>query len=219
MKRRVLGFALIGAFLLTASARAEEDYTPVRFVAGNVPVQPPLASNGGVVILEIDVAPSGIVVEATPLADAPPFTEALTREVRLWTFRPAEEDGSAVSGKALVVGVFRPPVLLGTGLPELNVVHSASEEVPYPLETVTPSYPPTALYEGVGLVEVDIDARGTVKDARLRTSAAAYDELALEAAKAFRFRPAHRHGKPVSSSALILFGFRQPVTLPKQPRE
>jgi hypothetical protein len=46
------------------------------------------------------------------------------------------------------------------------------------------------------------------------TPEAGYDEPSLDAATAFRFRPARHEGRPVKSFAVIFFGFRQPLTIP-----
>ena len=143
--------------------------------------------------------------------DGPPYTAAITKAARTWRFRPAREDGAAVFGKALVVGVFRPPVLMGSDLPKPTHVQEISEDLPYPTTTATPVYPPTALYEGIAFVEVEID------EDVLQTAEEAYDALALEAVEKFRFRPARRNGIAVTSYALVFFGFRQPHTS-KRPR-
>jgi len=196
----------------------EMEFTPARFLSGKTPDQPPLAAAGGSTTLELDVAASGIVTDATVLDEAEPFSSALEEATTLWRFRPAETDASAVATKVLVVGVFRPPVLMGAGVPEPTSVHEPSDEIPYPVATATPEYPPNALYEGVAVVEVAIDETGTVLESKMLSPEQGFDDAALDAASQFRFRPAHHDGRPVTSFALLFFGFRQPLTTPRIPR-
>lgn len=195
-----------------------ETYSPAKFMGGKFPEQPPLASAGGITFLEIEVAPSGIVTDTTVLGEARPFTEALEEASTLWRFDPAREDGSAIASKVLVIGVFRPPVLLGTTVPEPAWVEEPSENVPYPIETSIPRYPPNALYDGVALVEVELDETGALVEAALLSPEHGFDEAALDATSEFRFRPAQHDGRPVPSFVLIFFGFRQPVTTPAIPK-
>lgn len=214
--------SIIAVFWLFASsiigAHQEAVYAPPRFLSGETPDQPPLASAGGLTILELDIAASGIVTEAIVLDEAAPFTEVIRRAAVLWKFRPAEIDGAPIQSKALIVGVFRPPMLMGAGLPEPRSVRPASEGIPYPITTAMPEYPPNALYEGVAVVEVAIDTRGAVVEAKMLSPEQGYDEVALEAAGAFRFRAAQYEGRGVESFAIIFFGFRQPLTTPRIPR-
>ena len=212
----------IAVFWLTASsvilAHQEAVYSPPRFLSGETPEQPPLASAGGLTIIELDVAASGIVTDAIVLDEAAPFTGVIQKAAVLWRFRPAEIDGAAIQSKALVVGVFRPPMLMGAGLPKPKSVRPASEGVPYPIATAMPEYPPNALYEGVAVVEVAIDTGGAVVEAKMLSPEEGYDEVALEAAGGFRFRAARYEGRSVESFAIIFFGFRQPLTTPRMQR-
>lgn len=198
-----------------AAQDGSESFAAPRFLSGTTPEQPPLASAGGLTVLELDIAASGIVVDAIALDDAPPFTAAIRDAAKLWRYRPAEDDGAPIRSKALVVGVFRPPVLTGNALPEPTSLRAPSDDVPYPTATAVPDYPPTALYEGVALVEVTVDSTGAVADARMLSPEAGYDEASLDAAMSFRFRPAKHEGRAVESFALIVFGFRQPLTGPR----
>lgn len=214
---RVIAFFWVFASSIVLGYQ-EPAYSPTRFLNGETPEQPPLASAGGLTILELDVAASGIVTDAIVLDEAAPFTEVIQKAAVLWRFRPAEIDGAPIQSKALVVGVFRPPILMGAGLPEPKSVRPASPGLPYPITTAMPEYPPNALYEGVAVVEVAIDAGGAVVEAKMLSPEEGYDEAALEAAEGFRFRAARYEGRAVESFAIIFFGFRQPLTTPRIPR-
>ncbi len=197
---------------------AAENLSLPRFQFGNLPELPPLASSGGLVALEAEIAASGIVVEVKVLLDAPPYTEILRDQVLVWRFEAAEVDGRAVASRALVMGIYRAPVLMGGYPPEPKVASRAAEEVPFPTKTEAPDFPPAALYEGTVFLELAIDASGQVTDTLVLRSANGFVEAAVEAAGRFRFEPARWDGKRVPSHALLLFGFPQPLTPRKPPR-
>jgi protein TonB len=120
-----------------------------------------------------------------------------------------------VESRALVAGLFRPPVMTGPSLGELpKDVAPASSSVPYPMTTSMPPFPPFALESGVVLVEVTVSPAGEVVDAQVLRSAPPFDEPALDAARQWKFRPARPAGVAIASRAYIVFGFRQPVTAP-----
>jgi protein TonB len=184
-----------------------------RLVAGEVPAPPsPRTVGGGEVVLEAEVDSGGKVAGVKVLRDTPPFTAALSDAVAGWSF----ESGAA--GYVLVAGLFAPPTLYGPapGQPPRDVA-SPSEEVPYPSTRAPAPYPPGAVGSGSVLVEVEVDAAGTVASAKVVRSAPGFDESALRAARAWRFRPARREGKPTASFVYLVFGFRAPVVPPPPP--
>jgi TonB family protein len=199
------------------SALVVEGYVPPRFQSGQFPATHPMAQNGGLVVIEIEVTASGIVTAASVVDDSPPFTEGIEKVARLWKYHPATLDGNPVASRASVVALYRAPILLGAEPPSPHHVSSPSGEVPYPTETVTPTYPPNALFEGVVAVEVEVDAEGSVAHAEILSSVAGFEAAALEAARKFRFQPAKRKGRPISSYSIVIFGFAQPVTT-RRPR-
>jgi TonB family protein len=186
-------------FLLVSLLAALQTAEGPRFASGRPPVLPPLAANGGLVGLELRIAPSGIVQDAIVIDDAPPFTEELRKVVRLWRFQPRVENGARVEGRVALIGLFRSQTLVGAETPEPRRVA-----------------PPT-LYAGVVMLEADIDPKGAVTDVRVLAAEEGFSAAAAEAARQFRFRPAQRDGNPVSSRALLVFGFPQPIT-PPRPR-
>ena len=206
-------FLLLGISLLAALEGGEGP----RFAGGRPPVLPPLAANGGLVGLELRIAPSGIVQDAIVIDDAPPFTEELKKVVRLWRFQPRVENGARLEGRVALIGLFRGQTLVGAGTPLPQRVARPSPQIPYPTSTATPAYPPRALYSGVVMFEAEIDAQGTVTDLKVLAAEEGFAATAAEAAGTFRFRPAQRDGNPISSRALLIFGFPQPVT-PLRPR-
>ncbi|MBV9949377.1 MAG: TonB family protein, partial [Myxococcales bacterium] len=80
------------------------------------------------------------------------------------------------------------------------------------------AYPPQARLEGLeGTVslELEIDERGDVSSARvLQPAGHGFDEAALAAARAFKFTPATRAGKPVRSIVQLGYEFHLPARGP-----
>jgi TonB family protein len=199
--------------------------TPALFKSGSLPVLPVLSIEvgGGEVLLEVTVDPTGAVTGVKPLRETATFTERMTRSVKTWHFSPAEMPIDAavrkpggptsrpVQATVLVAGVFRPPALMGPTMGEpIRNVATASSDVPFPTSMVTPPFPPMVVNPGVALVEVQVEADGSVSDAKIRVPAPGFDSAALDAARQWKFRPA------ASSPAVayIVFGFPVPTSTP-----
>lgn len=201
-----MNILLFGLLLLS-----QEESAAARFLSGNPPALPPLAADGGLVGLELRIAPSGIVQEAIVIDDSPPFTEEMKKVVRLWRFEPPEGRGSH---RVAAFALFRAPTLLGGAPPPPERISSPSLEIPYPISTATPAYPPQAFEPGVVMLELAVDERGAVSGVEILRHAGGFDAVAVEAAWKFRFEPAEREGISVPSYAVLVLGFPQPVGPP-----
>lgn len=123
--------------------------------------------------------------------DQTPALLEKAKEVRAPILRAAEEErvdlGRVVSGGA------------GIDPPEL-------------VERTEPEYTEEARiarHEGVSSIEVEIDADGTPRNARVvRQLGLGLDEKALEAVSRWRFRPARENGKKVAFRAVLEIRFR-----------
>jgi TonB family protein len=213
-----LGLVMALAVVVTIGAD-----TPALLKSGGVPTLSVLSVEvgGGEVLLEVTVDRTGAVSGVKPLRETATFTERMTQAVRTWRFMPSEVEIPAarrkpggpttepVDTKVLVAGVFRGPSVIGVTLGEpIRDVATASTDIPFPTSLVTPTYPPGALNPGVVLVEVRVDARGGVADAKIRVSSPGFDSAALSTARQWKFRPPKPSGAP--AVAYIVFGFPQP---------
>ena len=201
------------------------DTAPARLVGGAVPPLPVSMLAGGQVFLELTVDVNGRVAAVRTLRVTPPLTSLVADTVRGWRFTPAQEtleNGSDIVrfsfttprvAKVFVGAVFRPPSIsgptLGTGPIDRD---SPDSETPMPVSVVTPRFPVGAFAAGIVLVELRVEADGTVTEACVIGSAPPFDEVALDAARQFRFRPALVEGAPAASYAYLLFGFPLPIT-------
>ena len=216
--------ALALVLALTVTVRLEAD-TPALFQGGDVPTLSVMSTDvgGGEVLLEVTVDRMGTVRLIKPLRQTATFSERMIQAVMTWRFKPAEVDvpaaqrkpgGSAierVDTKVLVAGVFRRPSVIGPTLGEpIRDVATASADIPFPTSIATLIYPPAAISPGVVLVEVRVDTRGGVSDARVRVSSPGFDSVALGAAQQWQFRPAKTRGVNAPAVAYIVFGFPVP---------
>ena len=195
------------------AAFAQADIEPARFIDGSIPQMPPLAASGGDVMLSVAVSASGTVGAVDVLRSTPPFTEAVVAAVKTWRFSPAL-DGKRVPMDARVL------VDVVVGAPSLNVptagtppkdVSSSDTRVPFPAQVSAPSYPVNARSEGTALVETRVDPTGHVVGVTSLRSSPPFDVAAMDAARAWTFRPAQGAAAPPSTYAYLLFVFRQPV--------
>lgn len=207
---------------------AQDAFTPARYVAGPIPTVPTQALGSGEVVVEVTITETGQVDLTTLLRVTPPFIEPFVAAVRTWQFQPAEEEDRdrppalnpkprhRIRSAVLVAGLFRPPTLNTPTLgPSPTDVAQGSRDIPLPITTVAPFYPPQALFDGVVLVEVEVSATGAVANATVVRSAPPFDATAVDAARQWTFRPASLHGRPVAALAYLVLGFRQPVTGPR----
>jgi len=180
------------------------------YVSGELPAAPALAVSGGEVFLEVAVVATGGVASIRTLRTTPGFTEPTIDAVRGWRFAAAT--GAQLAELVFVAAMFSPPALNGPtlGQPAADVL-AASDEIPYPTHAAPAAYPPRAMGDGAVLVDVTVDADGTLTDTEIKSSSPAFDSAAMAAARAWSFRPARRNGRPVTAHACILFVFRQPV--------
>lgn len=75
-----------------------------------VPLYPPRALMGGLVLVEVRVAPGGDVTEAKVVASWPPFDQPALDAALQWKFRPGRVRGLAVPKLAYLVFGFSQPV-------------------------------------------------------------------------------------------------------------
>jgi TonB family protein len=78
-----------------------------------IPEFPTNARNGGTVMIETLVAPSGKVVAVTAIRSSPPFDEPAMEAARGWSFRPPQGPGLPPNTYAYLIFSFRPPVAGG----------------------------------------------------------------------------------------------------------
>jgi hypothetical protein len=132
-----------------------------------------------------------------------------------WQFRPAVDRSRAVESRVLVAAMFRPPLVydaptLGTPPADLG---TPSDEIPFPIESRPPRYPPLGVSDAVVLVEVLVGLDGRVREARIISGEPGFHRTSLDAARGWLFRPARRNARAVEAYSYLIFGFRRPVAM------
>jgi TonB family protein len=216
-------FATMTCAILLASAApalAQADIEPARFIDGSIPPMPALAVSGGDVVLSVAVSSTGAVGAIDVLRTTPPFTDIVVQAVRTWRFSPAlDPKRKPMDTRVLVDAVIRAPALYGPTLGTApKDISTADTRVPFPAQTSTPVYPINARNTGTVLVETRVDAAGHVVGVTAVRSSPPFDTPALDAARAWTFRPAQGADAPPSTYAYLLFVFRQAMFTAASPK-
>lgn len=92
--------------------------------------------------------------------------------------------------------------LFGVILAAVPTARAGVKEAPVPIRTVSPHYPDELRAQSVSglvMVQVNVDAQGTVADAVvLKSSHDAFNGPAIDALKRWKFKPAREDGKPIA---------------------
>ena len=213
LKRIALLVCGVAAAVSLVAAQAPPSIRP-KLRAGGVPELPVRAVTGGEVLLELSISAKGQVTRADVLRTTPPFTDAMLPTVRGWEFVPPEDDEHRpVESRVLVGGLFRPPALYASpGDSSPLDVGRPSAEIPFPLGTVMPVFPPQAFGGGVVLLEAQIGATGAVEAVQVMRSAPPFDSAAVDAARRWLFRPASVEQRAAPRYAYLVFGFPLPLS-------
>ena len=202
--------------------QATATFVPARMAGGALPLTPSPNVVGWIEeTLEVVVDASGRVSQTTPLRASPLPADPLVPTVANWRFQSAMDQGRDVLSRVLVAAIFRPPQLDNSptqGNPPVTRA-TPSDEIPFPIVTQSPAYPPQTIGDGVVLVEVLVGVDGRVRQPGIVIGASGFNQAALDAASRWSFRPARRRGNAVEAYAYLVFGFRQPVVgAPLTPR-
>ena len=196
---------------------AQVGFEPARLRSGAPPAPPPPHVIGwGQEWLRVSVDATGDVSAIEPLREVSSFSEGLRRAIRDWTFASARSHGEPLESDVLVAALFRPATSYGrpAGGQPLSGREYASAQIPIPISTPSPPYPPRGVGSGGVVVEVAVDRHGAVAGAtRVASSGSGFDTVAADTARRWRFQPATRQGRPVEGVAYLVCSFREPVVV------
>jgi TonB family protein len=198
--------------LLLAALQSSAGFEAPRVRSASLASLPYEARAAGLVVLDVSVDARGTVSGIRTVKDLEPFGEVLRQSVSSWSFEPAHDSGGPVAQPVLVVGAFRPAmVMFPAPPPPVPPPPDAPQAMPYPRAVGIPPYPANRVGSAAVLVETEIDEVGTVTSARVLGDASAFDEASTDAARRWAFRPARHGGHAAPSRAYILFVYRQPM--------
>jgi TonB family protein len=205
--------AILGVVLIAATAAAFE-FAPARRLSGLAPPLPPPTAVGWIEEnVNVAVDASGVVRDVVLLHGTASSPTLLGPTIATWLFRPATVEKRPVDSHVLAIALVRPPQLYDG--PTLGAEPAdyapPPDDVPYPIAVHRPRYPPLAIGDAMVLLELLVDFEGRVRDVAIVQGAAGFNDEALETAREWVFRPAHRNGELVPAYTYLAFGFRQPV--------
>jgi hypothetical protein len=74
-------------------------------------------------------------------------------------------------------------------------------------------YPLNALLPGTVVLEISIDAAGGIRSVDVLRDFAPFTTVCIQALDDWKFTPATMGGRPVGSDVVLVFCFRQPVSV------
>ena len=187
-------------------------YEPPKLQQGQLEPVQIMTSTAGMVLLDLTVNERGRVTDTRTVQDVPPFGDLTRQSISSWRFEPARLNRVATDSRVLVVGLYRPPMLMFPA-PATPKQPPADDDdaIPFPAEIVVPPYPPNRTGSAIVLVRAEVDERGTVTGATTLTPETGFDDAAESTARGWTFRPAMEGRKPVRSSVYFVMAFRQPI--------
>jgi TonB family protein len=176
------------------------------------------------VVLDLCLTSKGSIERVDVLRDPVSMGKIAASSVRTWKFRPASEEGAAVASQVPVVFVYRPPNFGSLGPPKgmapINVKPVIAEQncdsktidfVPATiLAAAYPDYPVNSVAWGSAVIQVSVDAAGSMRGAEVLRAMPSFTQFALAALKKWRFQAATLAGQPVASNVIIALVFQTP---------
>jgi TonB family protein len=181
------------------------------------PAYPPNAVAGGTVVATLQIV-SAEVREVTILTGDEPFASSTRVALKSWQFSP----GDAHIRLPVIVS-YRNPALLTSAAAVQNLSPPAltkeNQSLPYPIQIVESGYPPNALGQGSAVLQISIDAAGSVARVETVKSLGSLTEACTSAVRKWRFRPAqNRQGRRIPSDAFAVCVYRMLVTSGQPPK-
>jgi Gram-negative bacterial TonB protein C-terminal len=183
----------------------------VRLAVAPPPRQPMKTVETGLVILDMDIDPSGKPSQIETVQGMAPFVEPSLDSVRQWTFQPFRKGQAAAPATA--VFLFRARTVLPDRPVTLDLLSepSAGDGPPQPMTITDPGYPVQSAAEGVVILQLQIDSRGRVQKTDIVRDVPSLTSTAAHAVSQWRFGPATHAGSSVPGTAIVAISFLRPV--------
>lgn len=186
-------------------------------VASDVPF-PVSSVASGIVVIDVSLDAKGEVTGNNAPRLIPSLTSVAISAVQDWKYSPASLQGIPQASLIRVAFAFRPRAVMVappsfTPLPQQD--EPTSDPVtgylpPGILAVAYPAYPIDAATVGTVVVQVRVNADGSVEAPKAIRPFPPFTRFSLDAAKKWQFRPATLNGKPVASKIGIAFVYSAP---------
>jgi len=178
---------------------------------------------GGEVILDAQVDATGNLADIQTVHGESPYLEKALVAVRTETFLPANHGSPAPGPRIGIVFDFVPRLAASKTSKTHNYEnapvdsHEASspERAALPIATVEPEYPSDENVQASVILSADINQQGQLDSVKVLRGADPFTTAATAALRQWRFEPAKHLGASISSRAIIVFAFAQPLVSSK----
>lgn len=216
---------VLGPFLLVSLPQpvlARQVYKPAEVASAGDAYVPYRVVFDGLFVLDVSLHENGDVYRVDPLRDPGAMLGAAKTSVRNWKFHSASRDGKPRPSRVTVSFVYRPPNYGNAAAvppkdfkPVIPPDESDSRQqdgyIPVGiLSFAYPDYPVDSVAWGSVVTQLTVDESGQVKNVDLLHGMAAFNNLASDALKKWRFQAATFKGKPITSKTVVAFIFQPP---------
>ncbi len=177
---------------------------------------------GGEVILDARVDSTGTLADIQTVHGEAPYLEKALVAVRTWAFVPTQSN--LTTEPRIGIAFDFVPRLAASRVPKTHNYEDASadsrernspERAALPVSTVEPEYPPSANVQSSVILSADINQQGRLDSVNVLRGADPFTASATAALHQWRFQPANHLGATISSQAIIVFNFAQPLVSSK----
>lgn len=201
----VLGsIGILAAFALSIAANAATTVpTPQKTVAPHLTGE--LSDAAGEVSVLVDINEFGYVIDAQ-IYDSTnsELNEATLAAIHQWTFTPAQEDGVPTASRVVQ------PFTFNRGAIVLKAKKTPEDSLPVARVKAKPQLPDELKHiTGEVILQAELDENGKVASVAVNASThSELEDVAAEALKSWKFRPATEAGEAVASKIIIPFHFK-----------
>jgi TonB family protein len=196
-------------------ACAQQSFKPPEIITAGDVQSPMNTIASGIVILDLSLDSGGEITKIDVPRPIAPLASVAKSAVRTWKFKPASIGNAACPGVMRIAFAFRPaafyvspPAFAPLVGPDGESLGRHAGYVPPGIRAVAyPRYPINAANVGAVVAQVALDPEGKMSDVTAIRPFNPFTKFALEATKAWSFRPATRGGTPLASKVVIVFVF------------
>jgi outer membrane biosynthesis protein TonB len=208
------GVAFVWVLCFAIHSFAQAPFKPPEVISASDILFPIQSIADGVVVLDASLDDKGAITGITVVRDVPSLTSPAISAIRTWKFSPATRPGKPEPSTMRVAVVFRPRSYFAAD-PSFTPIYSAGDTnrvnqsyVPPGLVSVTyPQYPINAAVPGTVVIHVTVGKSSAIQHLKVVRDLPPFTQLALSAARKWRFQAATLDGKPVVSNLAIAFVF------------
>jgi TonB family protein len=196
--------------IVALSAVPDQRDVSLRVQRAVEPVRPVHTLATGLVVVEIEIDRMTGALQTRVLHGDSPFVPPALDTLKHWRFSAPP---GAVRSRTSITFLFRPPLFRSLNVPAgvIRPWMPGDDSAALPQKVVDPGYPPDSNAAGAVILEVMIDAAGSVTGIDVVRGVADLTEQTKTAVKNWKFSPAIVGGRPMPSAAVVVITFMAPL--------